>query len=100
MGAAHTGSMDPGDYLRLQNFLPGRASYQTDPSLCLLISGEEATVSRDRKVVGKTGNKSIRSHRWLYKQCISSAEEGGSVETDTQPESSKCIHNKRALQDG
>ena len=100
MGAAHTGSMDPGDYSRLQNSLPGAASNQADPSLHLLRSREEGTVGRDRKAVGEAGHKPSRSHRRLHKQYISSSEKGEPVEVDTQPESPKHVYNTRAFQDG
>ena len=100
MGAAHTGSMDPGDYSRLQNSLPGAASNQADPSFHLLRSREEGTVGRDRKAVGEAGHKPSRSHRQLHKQYISSSEKGEPVEVDTQPESPKHVYNTRAFQDG
>lgn len=48
MGAAHAGSMDPGDHPRLQHSLPQTAFCQTDPSLYLYRNRERGTVSRGR----------------------------------------------------
>ena len=60
MGAADTGSMDPGYGSRLQNTFSQAASQHANPGLHLFRNREQSTFCRDRKVTRKASHKSNR----------------------------------------